>query len=129
MNLRELEQRISVQLRIEGLRWVELEQRKIVGEEFICNLEKGPILGESDEDEEWRSEKDLLNYLNSSNQQEKLMSKASNEVTKPYDFKADILCMTACLINNGQPLKNVTEMEKNGNNMNSVLKENEIELS
>ena len=57
------------------------------------------------------------------------MSKASNEATKPYDFKADILCMTAGLINNGQPLKTVTEMEKNGKNMNYVLKENEIALS
>ena len=45
MKLRDLKQRISVQLRIEGLRGVEIEQRKIVGEEFICEPEKGPILG------------------------------------------------------------------------------------
>ena len=116
-------------MRLEGLRGVELEQRKIVGEEFICNLEKGPILGESDEDEERRSKKKKLNYLNSSNQQEKLMSKASNETTNPCDFKADILCMTVGLINNGQPLKIVTKMEKNGQNMNYVLQESEIALS
>ena len=76
MKLRDLEQRISVQLMLKGLRGVELQQRKIVGEEFICEPEKGPILGESDEDEEWRSEKYLMNYLNSSNQLENLMSKA-----------------------------------------------------
>ena len=57
------------------------------------------------------------------------MSKASNEAANPYDFKDDILCMTAGLINNGKPLKTIIEMEKNGKNMNFVLKENEIALS
>lgn len=70
-----------------------------------------------------------MNYLDSSKQHEELISKASKEASKPYDFKYEILCMVGGLKDDGKPLKIVTSMEKKGQKLNYVQKEDDTTWS
>ena len=74
---RKLEQMMSVQLRCEELREVELKM-----EVSICGLEQGEILGEED------NEKDLMENWNSPEQFEDMLTTEENEAIEPCVFKS-----------------------------------------
>ena len=60
-----------------------------------CEAEQGQIFDENDEDVEKRSIGDLLDHMEDSEQQEDLMTEASSETKRSYDFKSDNLCINA----------------------------------
>ena len=82
--LRKLKQMMSVQLRCEELREAELKM-----EVAICGPEQGEILGEED------NEKDLMDYWNSLEQFEDMLTREEDEAMKPCIFKSHSLCMFA----------------------------------
>ena len=70
--MRKLEQMMSVQMRCEELRQAELKM-----EVSICGLEHGEILSEE------INEKDLMNYRNSSEELEDMLTREADEAMKP----------------------------------------------
>jgi len=64
-------------------------------EVHFCEPEQGGILGEDEEEE--RHVESLMNYLGRSYQHKEVLKEESNEASKPYVFKYNILCMvTGC---------------------------------
>ena len=59
-------------------------------EDSICRPEQGEILGEEDNE---RSGEDLMNYWNSSEQLEDMLTREADEAMKPCDFNSHSLCM------------------------------------
>ena len=82
--LRKLKQMMGVQLRYEELREAELEM-----EVSICGPEQGEIMGED------INEKDLMDYWNSSEQFEDMLTREADEAMKPCILKSHSLCMFA----------------------------------
>ena len=75
---------MSVQLRCEELREAELKM-----EVSICGPKQGEILGEE------INEKDLMDYWNSSEELEDMLTREEDEAMKPCIFKSHSLCMFA----------------------------------
>ena len=82
--LRKLKQLMSVQLRCEELREAELKM-----EVSICGPKRGEILGEE------INEKYLMDYWNSSEELEDMLTREVDEAMKPCIFKSHSLCMFA----------------------------------
>jgi len=72
---------------MENLREAESEM-----EVFIFEPKQGEILGEEDNG---RLAKDLMDYWNSSEQFEDMLTREADEAVKPYVFKSHSLCVFA----------------------------------
>jgi len=96
------EHMLSAQWRLEKLREVELQKRKVVGEEqFPCELESGAMMFET-----------------------------SVEDINPYDFKVNNLCMFVGVVHDDGKSSHIVIDEKEGRqNFNFVLKEDETTRS
>ena len=93
---------MSVQLRCEELREAELKM-----EVSICGPEQGEIMGGE------INEKYLMNYWNSSEELEDMLTREADEAMKPCIFKSHSLCMFAgCVEDGGQSSETVTEMNE-----------------
>ena len=100
--MRKLEQMMSVQLRCEELREAELEM-----EVSICGPKQGEIMGEED------NEKDLMDYWNSSEKFEYMLTREVYESMKPCIFKSHSLCVFAGCTKYDRPFgETVTKMNK-----------------
>jgi len=88
-----------------------LNQGKWLKEEHFCEPKEESLVGA---DAKKRSIENLSNYLENSKPHEKLMSKTSNEVSKPYAFKNSNVCMISChkREEDGKPSIVVTEGEE-----------------
>lgn len=121
--LRKIEQILSAQEESEKLRGAEVEL-----EVNICRPEQGEMLGEEDND---RSAEDLLDYWQSSEQFEDMVTKEVDQAMKPCDFDSYSLCMLAgCAGGDGQPHEVVTrnvdlEVKYDGE---SLLEEEGVDL-
>jgi hypothetical protein len=101
----------------EELRGVEFQQRMCVEEEvYLCEPEQGPVLGESnDEDEDMRLDDGFVDPWRDENQLEEMMFETTKEALKPYDFETNNWCMYAGFTNSkyvGQSLETVTQVKK-----------------
>jgi hypothetical protein len=89
----------------------EVKDKKIC---LVCELEQGSILGEGDgEDVDERSDKSLMDYVESSKQHEDVLKEESTEVREPYVFELDILCMIAGYAGARQPFTASIMMGRN----------------
>ena len=89
---------------VEEIREAELEM-----EFSICEIEHGEIVGE---DEDWRSEEDLMNHMKDLEQEGDVMTKASSETTRSYAFKTDSLCMIAGIAREKKPFEDVSRVDE-----------------
>ena len=104
-----------------------------------CELEQGSIFGEEDEDTYERSNESVMNYLESLDQHEDMMPKASEEAIESYVFKTDGLFVIACYKNDEDGLPSITirkevkgfsyEGIEEENNWNPIIKEEEATIS
>jgi len=107
------EHRLNAQLK-EGLPRATEYHEEVV----VCEPEHGPLLDKSGEDTEKMSIGDILNHMEDSKQQEDLMTEASSETKRSYDFKSDNLCVNA-----GYAGLNGRELPHEGNNIEISINE------
>jgi len=97
-------------LRNEKLKEFEFKQRLMTEEKVhFCESEQGSFVVDDVDKILFES---LMNYVESSKQNEDLMTKTSNEDREPCIFKTDNLCMIAGLADNGKSFEVVTRMKE-----------------